>query len=165
MYARAFGVSSPELEVVQLPAAQTWAGNPDAEIASGTLSLIVHRPTQAPAADGWVGIVVDEWTEVVPAASQGTALSFRYESPVAEPPQAILLAVPPTGAATWDHDMLLDTVRETLLLAKVRTVDGSLIDALRPFLPAICLTGNTANETVSTDFLTAIIAEPQLRMD
>jgi hypothetical protein len=164
MYAQAFGASSPALEVVQLPVAQTWAGNVGAEIASGTLSLIVHRPTQAPPAASWVGVLVDEWTEVVPAASQGTALSFRYESPVAEPPQAILLAVPPTGAPTWDHDTLLDTVRETLLLAKVRTVDGSLLSGLRPFLPAICLTGNTANETVSTNFLTSVVAEPGLRL-
>jgi hypothetical protein len=164
MYARAFGAAAPPLEVVQLPTAATWAGNPGAEIASGTLSLIVHRPTQAAPAGGWVGIVVDEWTEVVPATSQGTALSFRYESPVAEPPQAILLAVPPASAASWDHDTLLDTVRETLLLAKVRTVDSSLLDELRPFLPAICLTGNTANETVSTDFLTTIVAEPGLSL-
>ena len=164
MYAQAFGATAPTLEVVQLPEAQTWAGNPGPEIAGGTLSLIVHRPSNAAPVDGWAGIVIDEWTEVVPATNQGTALSFRYESPVAEPPQAILLAVPPTGVPTWDHDTLLDTVRETLLLAKVRTVDCSLLGGLRPFLPAICLTGNTANETVSTDFLPTIVAEPELRL-
>ena len=149
---------------MQLPPASVWAGNLGAEIASGTLSLILHRPTQAPPGNGWVGLVIDEWTEVVPATSQGTALSFRYESPVAEPPQVVLLAVPPTTAASWDHDTLLDTVRETLSLAKVRAVDGSLLDNLRPFLPAICLTGNTANETVSTDLLGSIVAEPGLRI-
>ena len=153
IYAQAFGAAPPPLEVVQLPAATTWAGNPGAEIASGTLSLILHRPTHAPPSGRWVGLVVDEWTEVVPSTTQGTALSFRYESPVAEPPQAVLLAVPPTTAPSWDRDTLLDTVRETLLLAKIRAVDSSLLDSLRPFLPAICLTGNTANETVSTDFL------------
>ena len=164
IYAQAFGAASPPLEVVQLPGATIWAGNPGADIASGTLSLILHRPTQAPPEDGWAGFVVDEWTEVVPSTTQGTALSFRYESPVAEPPQAVLLAVPPTAAPSWDHDTLLDTVRETLLLAKVRSVDSSLLDNLRPFLPAICLTGNTANETVSTDFLGSIIADPTLRI-
>ena len=163
IYAQAFGATSPPLEVVQLPPASVWAGNPAAEIASGTLSLILHRPTQAPPGS-WVGIVIDEWTEVVPSTTQSSALSFRYETPVAEPPQAVLLAVPPTAAPTWDHDTLLDTVRETLSLAKIRAVDNTLLDNLRPFLPAICLTGNTANETVSTDFLGSIVAEPGLRI-
>ncbi len=59
--------------------------------------------------------------------------------------------------------MLIDTVRDTLTLAKIRAVDGSLLDNLRPFLPAICLTGNTANEVVSTHFLNALMAEPTIR--
>jgi len=46
---------------------------------------------------------------------------------------------------------------------QIRAVDGSLLDNLRPFLPAICLTGNTANEVVSTHFLNALVAEPTIR--
>ena len=164
IYAQVFGAAAPSLEVVQQPAAATWAGNPGAEIASGTLSLIVHRPAKAPPAGRWAGLVVDEWTEIVPSATQGTGLSFRYESPVAEAPQAVLLAVPPAAATGWDDDTLIDTVRETLSLAKIRSVDSSLLDGLRPFLPAIFLTGNTANETVSTDFLGSIVAEATLRL-
>jgi hypothetical protein len=75
----------------------------------------------------------------------------------------VLLAVPATSAATWATDTLIDTVRETLLLAKIRAVDSSVLGGLRPFLPAICLTGNTANEAVSTDFLRWVIAEPMIR--
>ncbi len=120
-----------------------------------------HRPTQPPATRSWAGLVVDEWTELIPAATQPTELAFRYENPVAEAPQAVLLAVPPvTAAATWDMETLLATVRETLALAKVRLVDT--VDDLRPFLPAICLTGNTANETVSTNFLESLIADPAI---
>jgi len=164
LYGQAFGAAPPSLEVAQLPPAANWAGNPGADIVSGTLSLIVHRPTQAAPADGWVGIVIDEWTEIVPSSTQATALSFRFESPVAEPPQVVLLAVPPTTAPNWDLETLFDTVRETLILAKIRAVDSALLDDLRPFLPAICLTGNTANETVSTDLLGSIVAEPGLTM-
>ena len=163
LYGQAFGAPPPALEVVQLPPAEVWAGRPGADVASGTLSLIVHRPTSAAPDGGWVGLIVDEWTETIPSAAQDTALSFLYQSPVAEPPQAVLLAVPPSTAATWDQETLFDTVRETLTLAKIRAVDSSLLDGLRPFLPAICLTGNTANETVSTNFLGSIIAEPGLR--
>jgi hypothetical protein len=128
-----------------------------------TLSLIIHRPTHAAAETGWAGFVVDEWNETVPSPRQKTALSFRYEMPIAEAPQAVLLAIPPTSATTWDIDTLIDTVRETLLLAKIRAVDSSLLEGLRPFLPAICLTGNTANEAVSTNFLGSLVAEPTIR--
>jgi hypothetical protein len=163
LYGQALGAAAPSLEVAQLPAAAAWAGRPEgAEIAPGTLSLIVHRPTGASPKTGWAGLVVDEWTETVPSAVQHTAISFRHETAVAEAPQAVLLAVPPTDAATWDVETLLDTVRETLTLAKIRGVDGSLLQSLRPFLPAICLTGNTANETVSTDLLGSIVAEAVL---
>jgi hypothetical protein len=163
LYGQALGAAAPSLEVVQLPTAATWAGRPGAVIAPATLSMIVHRPTHAPAEHGWTGFVIDEWSETVPSAVQKTALSFRYETPIAEAPQAVLLAVPPTAAAEWDIDTLLDTVRETLLLSKVRAVDSSLLGGLGQFLPAICLTGNTANEVVSTNFLTELIAEPTIR--
>jgi hypothetical protein len=163
LYGQAFGSAAPSLEVVQMPAATVWAGRPGAEIPNGTLSLILHRPTQAAPVGGWAGFVIDEWIETVPSKVQNTALSFRYEAPVAEAPQAVLLAVPPTNAASWDEETLLDTVRETLMLAKIRAVDGALLDGLRPFLPAICLTGNTGNEATSTDLFGSIVAEPGLR--
>jgi hypothetical protein len=162
LYAEALGVSTQALDVAQLPTGQAaWAATKGAAPASGTVSLILHRPaTTAPTAT-WAGLVADEWNELVPAAVQPTAIAFRHESPVAEAPQALLLAVPPTpDAATWDDDTLLDTVRETLALAKVRLVDT--VDDLRPFLPAICLTGNTANETVSTSFIGSLVADPMI---
>jgi hypothetical protein len=161
LYGQALGAAAPALEVAQLPPAQAWAGRPGAEIPQGTLSLIVHRPAQA-SPKRWAGLVVDDWTETVPSAVQHTAVSFRYEAPVAEAPQVVLLAVPPTDAASWDTETLIDTVRETLTLAKIRAVDSPLLESLRPFLPAICLTGNTANETVSTDLLGSIVAEAVL---
>jgi hypothetical protein len=165
LYAQALGALAPSLEVVQLPQTPpvtAWAGRSDA-VANGTLSLILHRPTPAAANQGWAAFLVDEWNETIPAAAQKTTISFRHDTPVAEAPQAVLLAVPPTAAATWDTDTLIDTVRDTLTLAKIRAVDGSLLDNLRPFLPAICLAGNTANEVVSTHFLNALVAEPTIR--
>jgi hypothetical protein len=160
LYAEALGASTQLLDVAQLPTGQpTWAAAKGAAPAAGTLSLILHRPTTTAPTAAWAGLVADEWNELIPAATQPTAIAFRHETPVAEAPQVVLLAVPPTlDATTWDTDTLLDTVRETLTLAKLRLVDS--VDELRPFLPAICLTGNTANETVSTDFLGALIAEP-----
>jgi hypothetical protein len=160
LYTEALGTAAQTLDVAQLPTQQaTWAAVSANPPASGTLSLILHRPAQTPPSTAWAGLIVDEWNELIPAATQPTAVSFRHETPVAEAPQAVLLAVPPTtDAASWDNETLFDTVRETLALAKVRLVDN--VDELRPFLPAICLTGNTANETVSTNFFAALVADP-----
>jgi hypothetical protein len=160
LYTEALGTAAQTLDVAQLPTQQaTWAAASENPPASGTLSLILHRPAQTPPSMAWAGLVVDEWNELIPAATQPTAISFRHETPVAEAPQAVLLAVPPTSdAASWDNETLIDTVRETLALAKVRLVDN--VDELRPFLPAICLTGNTANETVSSNFLASLVADP-----
>jgi hypothetical protein len=160
--AQALGAAAPALEVAQLPPA-AWAGRTASTIPSGTLSLIVHRPTAATPAHGWAGLVVDEWNETVPTPVQHTALSFRYQAPVAEAPQAVLLAVPPAPGAAWDPEALVDTVRETLTLAKIRAVDGSLLNGLRPFLPAIFLTANTANEAVSTNLLGTLTDDPKIR--
>jgi hypothetical protein len=124
--------------------------------------MILHRPDKAATHHQWAGFLVDEWNETIPASTQATAISFRHETPIAEAPQAVLLAVTPAANTAWDTEMLIDCVRETLSLAKIRAADGALLGGLRPFLPAICLTGNTANETISTNFLTAIIAEPAL---
>jgi hypothetical protein len=162
LYAAALDVPAPGLEVVQLPAGQAkWAARPGAAPANGTLSLIVHRPTQPAPERSWAGLVVDEWNELIPSALQHTSIAFRHETPVAEAPQAVLLAVPPSATTlAWDSETLVDTVRETLALAKLRMVDT--VDGLGPFLPAICLTGNTTNETVSTDFTAALVAEPAI---
>lgn len=162
LYAEALDVPAPSLEVAQFPAGQTtWAARPGAAPANGTLSLILHRPTRPPPERTWAGLIVDEWNELIPSATQQTSIAFRYETPVAEAPQAVLLAVPPAAnTAWWDVEMLVATVRDTLSLAKCRMVDN--VDDLRPFLPAICLTGNTANEAVSTDFTGWLVAEPAI---
>ena len=50
----------------------------------------------------------------------------------------------------WDLETLLDTLNETLDLAKVRAVDGELLP-LGQLLPAIYLAANPRRDTVSTD--------------
>jgi hypothetical protein len=160
LYAEALGTLAPSVDVAQLPAGQkTWAAAKNAAPSSGTVSLLLHRPAKTAPTGPWAGLLIDEWNEVIPSAVQTTAVTFRHETPVAEAPQAVLLAVPPsTAQPAWDVETLFATLRETLLLAQVRLVDT--VDDRRPFLPAICLTGNTANETVSTTFWPSLVADP-----
>jgi hypothetical protein len=105
------------------------------------------------------GLVVDEWTEVVPDPTQLTGVSFHVDQPTSRAPQAILLAVPPTEDHTWTLDTLEAVVLETLDLAKLRLVDGEALGRPTPgaaarlgqYLPAVHLATSPAADTVTTD--------------
>jgi hypothetical protein len=162
----ATGHAGLSLAVAQLPHSPNarWVGLPFASEAdrppSGRLSLALHRVVAAPASAPWVGLLVDEWNEIIPSPAEDTALAFHYDDPGAEAAQAVLIAVPPTDAANWDLETLLDTLNETLDLAKLRAVDGELL----PFgqlLPAIYMASNPRTDTVSTDLRNILQRAPE----
>jgi hypothetical protein len=112
-----------------------------------------------PPGDGpWAGLLVDAWTERIPATHETTGIALHHDDPGAEAPQAILLAVPPAGV--WDLPTLLDIVGETLDLAKVRAVDRLLLEELTQILPGIYLAANVDGDTVSTDFTGLVAVDP-----
>jgi hypothetical protein len=116
---------------------------------AGRVSLMLHRPA-TPAADAdWAGLLLDEWTELIPNAREDAGVVFHFDSPGAEAPQAVLIAVPPPLTERWDLDVLINTLRETLELAKMRGSDGDRL--FGAILPLAYLATNAANETVSTD--------------
>lgn len=77
-----------------------------------------------------------DFDSITHAQSEIAGLSFRYDRPDAEPPQAILLAVPPDPTRPWTADVILQTVRETLDLAKLRAVDLRDLPRMTPLFPA-----------------------------
>ena len=89
----------------------------------------------------------------MPAPTHTTAIAFQLEQPTAAPPQLIVLAVPPDlSRPTWSEDDIEAVVRETLDLAKLRLVDGDLIDAAGHYLPRLYFAVNLNGDTASTDF-------------
>jgi hypothetical protein len=73
-----------------------------------------------------VGLWLDEWSESIPDPAAVTGVAFHYDSPGQEPPQALLIAVPPTEAERWSLTDFAATLNETVDLAKVRAVDSEL---------------------------------------
>jgi hypothetical protein len=69
------------------------------------------------------GLLLDEWTEVLPASEETTGVTFHYDRPNAEPPQVMLLVVPPVINGKWEWSDLVDSLHETLELAKRRAVE------------------------------------------
>ncbi|MFD5011906.1 hypothetical protein [Streptomyces chartreusis] len=108
-----------------------WVGH--APTAERHASTVVLWDTSADAANGaepCAGLLLDEWTEVLPQApgSSGkpeeiVAAAFHVDRPDARAPQAVLLAVPPDVDRPWVLEDLHAIVEEAFTLARVRTLD------------------------------------------
>jgi hypothetical protein len=165
LYGEASASAQPlRLRVAQLPKVtpDRWVGLPG-PVAGGKLSLVVQTAAATPAAKV-SGLVVDEWTEVVPDATQMTGLSFHVPQPVARAPQAILLAVAPDESHVWSLNTLEATLLETFDLARLRLVDGEALASapataprLGQYLPAAYVATAPAEQTVTSE-LTVVSA-------
>jgi hypothetical protein len=133
---------TPAGAVAQLPfdasrGAEPWLGAEFAtsDVTGGRLCLAILGDVSTPA----TGLLVDEWTETVPAAEETTGVAVHYDQPDASPPQCVLVAVPPVRGQTWSLGELVQTLHETFDLAQVRAVE---LEHLAPtlygqLLPAI----------------------------
>ncbi|MEO8840053.1 MAG: hypothetical protein ABI704_00690, partial [Kofleriaceae bacterium] len=127
LVAESFGVALESPAVAQLPfdPSARWLGLDVAPTASHdgrALSLVVHRVGAVDPAVPMIGFVVDELVEVIPNASEVTAVTFQHSRPTSEPPQAVLVVVPSAQRGGWQWADLLAAVTETFELAKTRAV-------------------------------------------
>ncbi|HSN26651.1 MAG TPA: hypothetical protein VLT45_10205 [Kofleriaceae bacterium] len=66
-------------------------------------------------------LVIDGWTETAPAETITAGIAFPFQAPRAQPPQAVLIAVPPPGS-TWSVPLAEAIVDETIASARRRMV-------------------------------------------
>jgi hypothetical protein len=161
LYTGALGAPPAQFELAQLPfqAAARWAALPFApqRPPAGLVSLALHRPVKPATSQVWAGLFLDDWTEVIPYEVETTAIGFHYDDPGAEAGQAVLLAIPPGEAQTWDIDTFANILNETADLAKVRAVDLELLPALGQLLPAVYLSTDLEDNTITTNFATKVM--------
>jgi len=85
------------------------------------------------------GVIIGEITEYIPDEKVNTGISFHYNAPNNEPPQAILLAVHPKSHLEreffWSEDDLKDIIYDTMDLYKIRMVDLEAIQEFGYILP------------------------------
>jgi len=86
----------------------------------GRLSVFMHAPAGFVAAAPMGGLLIDAWTETIPAATRDTAMALRFNNASTRAPQVILLAVNPNPAQAWTTDTLADILRQTLTLTRIR---------------------------------------------
>ena len=157
-YAEALGYGERlNLTIAQLPHSpdDRWVALPlkNAEsLPGGKLSLAVQSTTPVDIRRPLAGLLIDEWVEVVPNATETTGIAMQYDQPNSAPPQSILIAVPPEVGVPWTTWSLQQVLLETLDLARIRAVDPDILDEIGHYLPALYFAWNAGAQTVSTDF-------------
>jgi hypothetical protein len=103
------------------------------------LLYTAHYAVPFDATKAQCGLLVDEWTEVIPGKDETTGLTFHYDRPNCEPPQTLLLVTPADFTGQWQWADLVDTLHDTLDLAKKRAVEPDHVDKTpyARFLPAL----------------------------
>jgi hypothetical protein len=143
MLTSALGTTAPDLTPVQFPyeSNASWLAlqYPDTyQLISDHVLYTAQYVSPFDKTSRQCGLLIDEWTEVIPATSRNTGITFHYDRPNNEAPQSFLLVTPASATGQWVWDDLVGTLNETLDLAKKRAVEPVQIDATTysRFLPA-----------------------------
>jgi hypothetical protein len=143
MLGRGFKTGEPELTPIQLPYQMNdrWLALPypaDYTMEGDRLLYTAHYSVPFNPGANQCGLLLDEWTEVIPTPEETTGITFNYDRPNAEPPQTLLLVTSPHLDGAWQWNDLADAVRETLEEARLRAIEPTQIDstAYARFLPA-----------------------------
>jgi len=128
--------------VGQLPhvANETWvANNSPSRTGESRLALLAFDYgglDELKAARPAAGLMVDAWSEQIPARDAVTGVAVHHDAPTSQPPQSMLLAMPPAGRQ-WNFDHVIDNLLDTFEAAKLRSVDTDILLAYGHQLPAI----------------------------
>jgi hypothetical protein len=130
---------------------------PEYVLDSDRLLYTAHYSTPFDEQARQCGLLLDEWTEVIPGTVRTTGIAFNFDRPDSEPPQAILLVTPASASGTWQWDDLVGALHETLDLAKKRAVEPVHVDgtAYSRFLPATIMAATLYGISITTTLAVA----------
>ena len=124
----ALGGNAPVLQPCQFPyqVGDHWLAlrfPRDYELDGERLLYTAHHEHE-PFTSQQCGVLIDEWSEVIPTEEEVAGVAFHYDRPSSEPPQSILLVAPPSGVTgKWSWRDLVQALPETLDLAKLRAIE------------------------------------------
>lgn len=158
LLAGAVGQQEPDLQPVQFPftTGDPWLGLEIPSTFTLTGDRLLHTAHYAESfdpGDDQCALLVDEWTETLPATTVNTGITAHHDRPGTQPPQTMLLVVPPARTGAWKVDDLVAAVDETLAMARSRAVEPGQLDALTyaQVLPATVLSAAAQPITIATD--------------
>lgn len=153
-----FGAPRQRLVPLQMPFedGDRWLALEFAPDAAPTQSRLLYTAHFAAPFDGSApqcGILVDEWSEVVPARDVVTGLTFHFDRPGSQPPQAMILALPSALTGRWTWDDLVGSLTETLRAARARAVEPAQVDGsdYAQLLPATLMAVTLYQITIATN--------------
>jgi hypothetical protein len=168
LYGEALGVAEIALAPVQLPyrANDSWLGLEFPEDYDLDGTRLLHTAHLAAPPDGsgrFKGLVLDEWTEVLPGArhapdtkvedlhKQATGVAFHFDRPNAEAPQSFLLVTPATADGTWHWEDIVGALDSSWELMRIRAVEPEHLDdpVLGQMLPATYMAAAPRDVTIS----------------
>lgn len=135
-----------DLIALQLPLddKDSWVGGEltKQQVPTATVGILALAPGQIDYQKGLSGLMLDEWMEAIPRASETAGLAFNHNAANTEAANAILLATHPYDDANWSVEMLETIVNEALDLAKIRAArpdQASWLGRLGPpvYLPSL----------------------------
>lgn len=131
----------------------------DYQIPGDNLSLVLELPEGVEDLTVHSGMIVDEWVETIPLKNVHTGVAMHYNEPNAEAPNSLIMAVTPQETGEWEWDDLMDTLNETLLMAKKRAVEPDHLkdEIWGHVLPALLATISPNDSTPSLDFARNIV--------
>ncbi len=135
---------------------QTDSDGEPFEVLDDTVSLCIYGLQESNVSQPQAVLIVDEWTESVPNASEVTGISYNYNQPNSTAPNALLLAVEPSNAKNWSWQVLEDILDDTLNRAKTRAVEPAhlLADpALDTLTPMTVASFDLQSSGLSLDYL------------
>ena len=157
MLAGAFGRAEPALLPIQLPhqAGAPWVAMqfpPGYVLDSDRLRYTAHYAAPFDKGANQCGLLLDEWTEVVPSSTRTTGITFNFARPDSEPPQSILVVTPAAASGTWQWGDVVGALNETLDLARKRAVEPVHLDqtAYSRFLPATIMAAALYGISITT---------------
>jgi hypothetical protein len=156
----ALGRPEPVLDAIQLPVhpGDKWLGlefPPAQRLDSDRLLYTAHFAAPFDKAGRQCGLLLDEWSEVIPGETADTGLTFHYDRPNSEAPQAMLLVTPAEFRGAWQWEDVVDALNETLDLAKLRAIEPRHVDQLpyAPFLPATLMATQARQLTIAANLV------------
>ena len=101
------------------------------------------------------GLLVDEWTEIIPAKKETTGMTFHYDRPNSEPPQSMLLVTPSEFTGNWKWEDVVNSLHDTMEMIQYRAIEPDHIDQTNyaKFLPATVATVTTHPVTMALNYM------------
>jgi hypothetical protein len=175
MLTEGFGRRTPELTPLQFPFkdGDHWLGlefPKTYDIDRSRLLYSAHLAAGAEDGGGFRGILVDEWTEVIPGIrresgvqekdvhTQSSGVAFHFDRPNAEAPQSFLLVTPATWDGRWHWEDIVGALDWTWEKMKQRAVEPDLIKdpVLSHLLPTTVAAAAVRDITISAVLATNI---------